>query len=317
MGKCLGNSRPSVTNQATASSANEATPQFGRPNSANLHGQQGQIEVSPHWWPPRWYSKLHLLLSFLCFAITNLILAQSPLVFTEKIKNFTTDNLGNIYTFTLDNQVVKYNPEGWEQFRYPNRTLGEATLLDATNPFHLLLFFAQHQTVLTLDRTMNVSGQFNLMQMGFQRADAVGMASDGALWVYDEASFLLKKIKADGTVVVRGNDLSLSVGQSLRPNFLLEREQTVFVNDPVVGVLVFDIFGQYRKTIPILGLTAFQVMDDQLIYVKDGQLWSFHLTALLEKPFELSFELMPGAKLRVANGWLYLLEGGVLTGHRI
>ncbi len=244
-------------------------------------------------------------------------LAQSPLVFPEKVKNFTTDNLGNVYTFTLDNQVVKYNTAGKEQFRYPNRTLGEATLLDATNPFHLLLFFAQHQTVLTLDRTMNVSGQFNLMQMGFQRADAVGMASDGALWVYDEASFLLKKIKADGTVVVRGNDLSLSVGQSLRPNFLLEREQTVFVSDPMVGVLVFDIFGQYRKTIPILGLTAFQVMDDQLIYVKDGQLWSFHLTALLEKPFVLPFELIPGAKLRVANGWSYLLEDGVLTGHRI
>ncbi|MCU0345753.1 MAG: hypothetical protein MUC59_02340 [Saprospiraceae bacterium] len=143
------------------------------------------------------------------------------------------------------------------------------------------------------------------------------MASDGALWVYDEASFLLKKITADGTVAVQGNDLSLSVGRSLHPNFLLEREQTVFVSDPAVGVLVFDVFGQYRKTLPLLGLTEFQVMDDQLIYGKDGQLWSFHLTALLERPFTLPFELKAGCKLRVANGWVFVLESGTLTGHRI
>lgn len=304
MGKCLGNS--------LISAINEATPQNGGTACASLHTRKRYFEVAPHW-----LRQIPLLLFFFCFATANPIFAQSPLVFPEKIKNFTTDNLGNVYVFTLDNQVVKYSPEVREQFRYPNRTLGEATLLDATNPFHLLLFFAQHQTVLTLDRTMNVSGQFNLMQMGFQRADAVGMASDGALWVYDEASFLLKKIKADGTVVVRGNDLSLSVRQSLHPNFLLEREQTVFVNDPAVGVLVFDIFGQYRKTIPILGLSELQVLDDQLIYSKNGQLWSFHLTALLEKPFSLPFELKTGSKLRVANGWLYLLEAAVLTGHRI
>jgi hypothetical protein len=118
-------------------------------------------------------------------------------------------------------------------------------------------------------------------------------------------------------LVVRGNDLSLSIGQSLHPNFLLEREQTVFVNDPTVGVLVFDIFGQYRKTIPLLGLTEFQVMGDQLIYVKDGQLWSFHLTALLEQPFTLPFAIKLDCKLRVVNGWAFVLEDGVLTGHRI
>jgi hypothetical protein len=299
MEKCLGNNDQNFFSVGCRSQPTEKNKCFFEPTSS---AQKNFFDV--------------LFLLF-CFATTATCLAQTPLVFPEKAKNFTTDNLGNVYTITANNQVVKYTPDGQEQFRYPNRTLGEATLLDATNPFHLLLFFAQHQTVLTLDRTLNISGQYNLMQMGFQRADAVGMASDGALWVYDEASFLLKKIKADGTVVVQGNDLSLSIGRSLHPNFLLEREQTVFVNDPAVGVLVFDIFGQYRKSLPLLGLSEFQVMDDQLVYVKDGQLWSFHLTALLERPFILPFELKPGCKLRVANGWAFVLEGGILTGHRI
>ncbi len=242
---------------------------------------------------------------------------QTTPIFPEKIKNFTTDNLGNVYTLTLDNQIVKYNPDGVEQFRYLNKTLGEPSLLDATNPFHLLLFFPQHQTVLTLDRTLTLSGQFNLLQMGFQGAKAVGMASDGQLWVYDEASFLLKKIKADGTVVVQSGDLSLAVGQSLHPVFLVEREQTVFLSDPSVGVLVFDAFGQYRKTLPLNHLSQFQVVDGQMIYLREGILWSYHLMALLEHNFSLHFDLKNATKVEVSNGQLYILEDGNLSGHRI
>ncbi|MCF8244911.1 MAG: hypothetical protein K9J37_09300 [Saprospiraceae bacterium] len=261
--------------------------------------------------------KLVLLLLLLLFGKTHPVLAQPPAVFTQIIKNFTTDNLGNIYTLTVDNQVVKYSPDGVEQFRYPNRTLGEASLLDATNPFHLLLFFPDYQTVLTLDRTLSVTGQFNLFQLGFQGARAVGTSSDGLLWVYDETSFFLKKITADGTVIAQSGDLSLATGQPLHPVFLVEREQTVFMTDPDVGVLVFDIFGRYRKTIPLPGLREFQVMDDQLVYFREGQLWSFHLTALLERPFTLPFELEQVAKVQVANGILYVLESGKLAGHRI
>lgn len=257
---------------------------------------------------------LFLVFSFGKAALVN---CQSPPIFPEKTKNFTTDNLGNVYTLTLDNQIVKYSPEGVEQFRYPNRTLGEASLLDATNPFHLLLFFPEFQTVLTLDRTLSVTGQFNLFQLGFQGAKAVGTSSDGRLWVYDETDFLLKKIESDGTVIAKSADLSLAIGQPLHPVFLVEREQSVFLNDPKIGVLVFDAFGQYQKTIPILGLSEFQVIDEQLVFFREGQLWSFHLKALLERPFSLPFELGKAAKVQVTNGILLVLENNDLVGYRI
>jgi hypothetical protein len=84
-----------------------------------------------------------------------------------------------------------------------------------------------------------------------------------------------------------------------------------------VGVLVFDAFGQYRKTIPLLGLSEFQVLGDQLVFARDGRLWSFHLTALLEKPYSLPFELKTGSKVKVANGILFVLEDGLLIAHKI
>ncbi|MCB0518406.1 MAG: hypothetical protein H6577_02710 [Lewinellaceae bacterium] len=221
--------------------------------------------------------------------------------------NFTTDKLGNIYLLAKGGEVVKYTPDGKEQFRYLNKTLGEATCLDATNPFHLLLFFPEYSNIVTLDRTMNLTGQFNLLNFGLFQVNAVGMAGDGRLWIYDEVNFRLKKIDSDGTVASEGADMSMVLGKTVKPNFLLERDQLVYLNDPGLGILVFDIFGQYQKTLPILGLASFQVFDDQLIYFTGGKLFSFHLKALLEKPVQLPEGLEGADKVQVQKDRLYVL----------
>ncbi len=239
---------------------------------------------------------------------------QYELLYTIPVpsKNFTTDKLQNIYLLTPENEVIKYTPDGREQFRYPNKTLGGASFIDATNPFHLLLFFPDYQTVVTLDRTLNVSGQFNLQQFGLFRVNAMGMASDGRLWVYDEVNFRLKKIESDGTVVTDGGDLSLVLGKTILPNFLTENDQLVYLNDPNEGILIFDVFGQYQKMIPLKGLESFQVFDDQLIYFTEGNLHSFHLKALLETPVRLPQGVQSGDKLKVQKDRLYVLgEAGI------
>ena len=56
----------------------------------------------------------------------------------------------------------------------------------------------------------------------------------------------------------------------------------LFVNEPDIGILVFDIFGTYIKTLLIKGLSQFQVHQDQLIYFKDGICHSYHLKTLQE-----------------------------------
>lgn len=235
-------------------------------------------------------------------------LAAQATVVVAAAKDFTTDNLQNIYALLPGNVLVKFSPDGQELFRYSDRTLGDMSFLDATNPFHLLVYLPDYQNVLTFDRTLSPSGQYNLNQLGFFRVSAVGMASDGLLWVYDEAAFRLKKITATGQPVVESSDLSLSLGQGIRPNFLIERNQQVFLNDPAVGVLVFDGFGQYRKTIPIPGLQELQVVGDELVYWQAGKLRSFHLTALLEREYALPPGIAADGKVRLGNTALFVLD---------
>ena len=236
------------------------------------------------------------------------------LLFELKLEasHFTTDKLQNIYYISQANEVVKLGPDGSEQFRFINKTLGTPTYLDATNPFNLLLFYPDYQTVLTLDRTMNQAGQFNLFDLGLFGLGAVGMAGDGHLWLYDMLNFRLKKVGREGQLIVQSADLSLELNRSVSPNFILERNQQVYVNDPALGILVFDVFGKYLKTIPILALEEFQVVGDQLLFCQNGQMHSFHLVTLLQNPVWLPSEVTADDHVQVQKDRLYVLGQGLL-----
>ena len=225
---------------------------------------------------------------------------------------FTTDKLQNIYFISQKNEVVKLMPDGAEQFRFINKTIGQPTYLDATNPFNLLLFYPDYQNIITLDRTMNLAGQFNLFQLGLFGNGPIGMAGDGNLWAYDVVNFRLKKIGQNGSAILQSANLGLELGRAIQPNFLIERNQLVYLNDPASGILVFDVFGKYLKTLPIHGLDRFQVVGDELLFCKQGKMHSFHLRTLLQNPVLLPKEVSEESQLRVEKDRLYVLEKGLL-----
>lgn len=221
---------------------------------------------------------------------------------------FTTDRLQNIYYISQKNEVIKLSADGKEQFRYINKVLGRPTYLDATNPFNLLLFYPDYQDVVTLDRTLNVAGKYNLLQLGFFGTNTVGMAGDGRLWLYDSVNFRLKKVGQDGQVVLESGDLSLELGFAVNPDFILERDQLVYINDPKLGVLIFDVFGKYLKMLPIKEIEGFQVVGNEFLFYKKGQLNSFHLNTLLEESILLPIGNKKDDRIRVEKDRLYVLQ---------
>jgi len=59
------------------------------------------------------------------------------------------------------------------------------------------------------------------------------------------------------------------LNKNIQPNFIVEYNNQVYLNDPKVGILVFDNFGTYIKTLPIFGLTNFQVKEKYLLFVNE------------------------------------------------
>lgn len=218
---------------------------------------------------------------------------------------YTTDRLCNIYLIDDNYEILKYTPEGKESYRYSNTRLDRPTFIDATDPFNILVFYPDYQTIILLDRTMTHTATLNFSDFDFFNVNAVAFSSDNKLWVYDELNFRLKKMDRNGKVIQESDDLSLLLDSDFKPNFIVEREQKVFVNDPDVGILVFDAFGQYVKRLDFKGLTDFQVSRNLLIFRDEDNIAQiFHLNSLLTTPAGLSTNV-PLGKIQYQTGFLY------------
>ncbi len=230
---------------------------------------------------------------------------------------FTTDQLRNVYTVTKTNEVIKYTPQGQIQFRYNNNTLGNLTFIDATDPFNLLLFYPDFRRVILLDRTLSETGAFDLFNLDVIDVPAVGISSDNNLWIYDDLKFNLKKIDRNGRVLQESNNISLVLGKTLEPNFILERDNGLYVNDPEIGILVFDLFGNYSRRIDVKGLVQFQIIDEQLIYWQNGALHVFNLKSLQTRSMDLQLSSNEEQLVRIEKDRLYVRTGPFLKIHQI
>jgi hypothetical protein len=226
---------------------------------------------------------------------------------------FTTDKLQQVYLVTPGNEVVKFSPDGQELFRYSNNTLGVLAHIDATNPFHLLLYYPEYQTAITLDRTLNKLEEFNLWNLDVVDIKGIAMAGDNGLWLYDNGTYTLKKIDQHGEVLRRSDNLSLLLGTTPAPDKLVARANFIYANDPALGLLVFDLFGQYVRTLSLPGITDFQVLDQRILYQQDGQYFIYNLRSFTEKPLPLPEGKGEALQVRMERDLLYVLRGGTVV----
>ncbi|MEN0006696.1 MAG: hypothetical protein AAF798_21255, partial [Bacteroidota bacterium] len=229
---------------------------------------------------------------------------------------FTTDKLQNTYIATSTNQLLRYDSECQERFQYNNYTLGNLQSIDVSNPLNIILFYPEFQSIIVLDRTLNFSGEVNLLDLGLINVSCIGSAVDNNIWVYDDAAFSLKKISQGGTIITSSNDLSLELPTPPSPIQLIARENSVYLNDPKVGILMFNQFGQYQKTIPITHIESFQVIGEQLIFQQDQKLFSYDPKALKANPIPLPEQNSSAIQWQVQKNRLYLLDDTALHIYR-
>ena len=229
-----------------------------------------------------------------------------------KAKLLTTDKLQQFYLVDANNEVIKYNAKGKELFRFSNNQLGDLSHVDATDPFNVLLYYPDYLKVLTLDRTLNLTGEFDLQNLGLLYSQAVGMTNDNQLWVYDENVFKLRKVNRNGEILLESNDMSLLLDEEVIPNFVIERDNWVYLNVPNKGILVFDNFGRYTKLIPIL-TERFDIWQGHLVYQENEKLLAFHLRSLLIKELQgiTALELGDQARLQGDRMFVARATGGV------
>ena len=155
---------------------------------------------------------------FLLFALTISItanaqqIAQHKLIASIKgdVVDFAVDNLDNIYVLTTTDQLKKYTANGDSAavFNYVKK-FGKVSLIDASNPLKVLLFYKDFSTIVVLDRLFAVRNIIDLRKLNIFQVNTIGRSYDNNIWLYDETDNKLKKIDDEGKILMETADFRL------------------------------------------------------------------------------------------------------------
>lgn len=215
-----------------------------------------------------------LCISFIFFG--QLANAQSidsiPLVysFEAQVQVLSSDKLKQIYFVSPRQVLYKCNEQGKVLFEFSNRYLGILSKIDASDPFDILLYYPDYQTLLFLDRTLNVTADVRLKAEQFPLPTLVALSRDRQVWIYDAGLNTLNRMDRQGNIKSSSQDLSLLLGRRFSPNQLVCNERGVYLVDPEQGVLSFDLFAQFQAFLPTVGIEQLQAFDQYLLFRQQG-----------------------------------------------
>lgn len=227
--------------------------------------------------------------------------------FDEEHSFIWTDNLQNLY-LVHESAIAMYNPKGEKIFKNSQMNLGRITSVDFNFSLKPMIFFGEMNAVVILDNTLSMQGNpVKLNEYGLDWVTVAAKSIDNHYWFFDMQNFELVRTDISFKKVRSTGNVSQLLGFDIRPNYIVEHNNWVYVNNPETGILVFDIFGTYFKQIPIKGLKSFQVTDQYIVYMTDSGLKQYDLMT-----FETITIPLPMGKMkhgRVSKRMLYLGDG--------
>ena len=233
--------------------------------------------------------------------------------YTGSVTDFTVDNLGNLYLLYANGQLKKLQPNGDSAAVFNDvRKYGKVYSVDVSNPLKVLLYYKDFETVVTLDRFLNVRSTLDLRQQNLQQVKAVGLAYDNNIWIFDELESKLKRIGEDGRLMDQSNDFRTIFDSMPSPEVIIDQDKSVYLYDPLKGVYIFDYYGGYRSRIPFTGWTDFKVINNALVG-RDGKfLYRYNVGSLQLQQYPLPGFMNKASRVVIAPGLLYVLKDGTI-----
>ena len=253
--------------------------------------------------------KLFILVFGFCVVVSGNGQIKFELVdaFSTTTKDFTTDHLNRIYLID-NNQIFKLNHAGDTLYVYSNKTLGNINFLDVNNTLRPILFFKENARIVVTDNTLSAQqNSYSLEDLDLYQAQLIATSLvDNGIWIYDQELFQLIKVNKEFERIYESGNLEQVLQKdNLNPSQILEHKDMVYMVCPK-GILVFDIYGSYIKTIPLLNVGEIQIEDNIMYYQKEGNYYGYGLIDFEEVKVELPFDTFE--KIRLEKDRLIVLS---------
>lgn len=242
------------------------------------------------------------LLFFLCFHTDEFVYIKS---FPSNTTFLTSDMLGNFY-IVQNNSLSKYNENGILVCSYDAKNKGTISSVDASNPLKILVYYKDFNQIVFLDNTLTqTNSPILLEELGISQSSLACTSYDNAFWIYDNTFSRLARF--DNNLILQNQSENLAQSlSSINPLFMLEKNGHLFLNDSSNKVIIFDKYGTFYKTIPIMQLNTFQVSDNKFFYCNKSSLHTIDLNTFEEAEIpspinEPLFFQLNNTRLYIAN----------------
>ncbi len=177
--------------------------------------------------------------------------------------------MNNIYYVNEQNEVVKYEWQTNQTYRYSNSSLSKPAFIDASNPFKLIAFYQDYNSIVMLD---NKLAELNIIKLN-QTADlnnykaiSVCKESEGDdLWIFDELSRKLIKLDENGNKLLESEAFYELFDNPIIPHQILYEAQTLFIADTSGHILSFDLYGNFISRVNIHAGNHVQIVTNNII----------------------------------------------------
>lgn len=200
---------------------------------------------------------------------------------------FTTDNQSNIYMVNKY-ELLKYDRSGKLLRKFSNKNFGDISYVDASNMMRILVFYKDFSQVVFLDNTLSLNGEpISFDKIGFQQVNLVCSSFNNGMWIYDQQKFSLVQLNTSYEVVHKTENINNLLNIELQPISLTEHENKLYLNNPTTGILVFDIYGTYYKTLPLKNVKQFQIIGEWVYYMLNGKVKAYNIKTTEETDFNM------------------------------
>lgn len=207
--------------------------------------------------------------------------------FPQQKSYIEIDGFGNIYVIN-NNEIVKYNATGVLQKKFSTKRYGKIDFVDAMNPLKVLVYYKDFQQIMFLDNQMTESSaMISIETLGYEQTSLICSSSNNSFWIYDKQNNELSRFDSELKSLVKTGNLKRILDIDIKPNFMQEHNNYVYLNCPNEGILVFDIYGTFYKTIPLKNLKEFNVVNGDVFYFENHTLKQYQAQTFntIEKQF--------------------------------
>lgn len=203
---------------------------------------------------------------------------------------FRVDDLGSMY-FVDRSQTITMIRKNGLVFTFNERSLGDVTNVDVSNPLKVLVHYGEANTLLILDNTLTQMGKITLDDLGVYGLNVVvGTSRLGGFWVFNPIEYNLARYDFDRSRIA-GNQFNRNKLKSTEPIRLLERNGKVFLSFKEGKLLVFDINAVYLYQFPFPEHGRFQVLRNEILYFQNDSLRILNFETVVQKEVTLPPQL--------------------------